>query len=64
MIMIKLDRKKNNKWILQKNVSSKDIIEAYLNALDETKSKISLDYLKNHLKELNMYIKEEVHMAH
>lgn len=46
MIMIKLDRKKNNKWILQKNVSSKDIIEAYLNALDETKSKISLDYLK------------------
>lgn len=53
--MIKLDRKKNNKWILQKNVSSKDIIEAYLNALDETKSKISLDYLKNHLKELNMY---------
>lgn len=53
--MIKLDRKKNNKWILQKNVSSKDLIKAYLNALDETKSKISLDYLKNHLKALNMY---------
>lgn len=53
--MIQLDRRKNHKWIMQKNVSSKDIITAYLKVISESKSEINFTSLKDKLKYDSIY---------
>ncbi len=35
--MIDLKRSMNDKWIFQKNTNSKNLIESYLNVINETK---------------------------
>ena len=53
--MIELDRRKNHKWILQKNVSSKDIIQAYLDVLNEGASDIDYQSVQDELRNRNIY---------
>ncbi|HOI47108.1 MAG TPA: hypothetical protein PLR26_05190 [Bacilli bacterium] len=53
--MIQLDRRKNHKWIMQKNVSSKNIIEAYLDVISSSKSSIDYDEIKRKLKVQSIY---------
>lgn len=53
--MIKLDRRKNHKWIMQKNVSSKDIIKAYLDVISNAGTKIDYDSVKEKLKLQSVY---------
>lgn len=52
--MIELDRKKDEKWIFQKNISSKDLIEAYVKVINETKD-IDKETIKQRLKSDNFY---------
>ena len=53
--MIDLDRRKNHKWIMQKNVSSKDIIAAYLDVISNSKTEIDYDDVKKKLKSQSIY---------
>lgn len=53
--MINLDRRKNHKWIMQKNVSSKKIIEAYLDIISNSKSEIDYDDVKRKLRSQAIY---------
>ena len=53
--MIALDRRKNHKWILQKNVSSTEIIGAYLDVLSNAKSQIDFADIQHQLRENNIY---------
>ena len=53
--MITLDRRKNHKWILQKNVSSDDIIKSYLNVLSSSNGEINYAEVKQRLKDTNIY---------
>ncbi len=53
--MIILDRRKNHKWILQKNVSSKDIIQSYLDVLSNANSEIDYASVQQQLRENNIY---------
>lgn len=53
--MIQLDRRKNHKWIMQKNVSSKDIIKAYLDVISSAGTQIDYDDVKRQLKLQSIY---------
>lgn len=53
--MINLDRRKNNKWIMQKNVSSMDIIKAYIDVIVNENPQIDYDNVKNKLKSMSIY---------
>lgn len=53
--MINLDRRKNHKWIFQKNVSSKDIIKAYLDVLNEVSADIDYASVQQELRFRNIY---------
>lgn len=53
--MIELDRRKDHKWIMQKNVSSKDIITAYLKVISESKTAIDYSDVKNQLRRNSIY---------
>ena len=52
--MINLIRKKDYKWIFQKNISSKDLIEAYVKVVNEQK-KIDRSQIQKQLKLDNAY---------
>lgn len=53
--MINLDRRKNHKWIFQKNVSSKDIIKSYLDVLNEGSADIDYVLVQQELRNRNIY---------
>lgn len=53
--MISLDRRKNHKWILQKNVSSKDIIQAYLDVLSDNSTNIDYASVQQELRNRDIY---------
>lgn len=53
--MIELNRDKNEKWIFQKNISSRKLIKAYIQALNETKI-IDKSQLQDKLREKNAYV--------
>lgn len=52
--MINLERKKDQKWIFQKNVSSKHLIEAYVKVLNSTKD-VDKEVIKKELIKENAY---------
>lgn len=52
--MLALDRKKDEKWIFQKNISSKNLIEAYVKVINNTKD-IDKESIKQKLKNDNYY---------
>lgn len=52
--MIELSRSKDHKWILQKNVSSKDIITAYLECIKNTN--VDFDRVMNTLRDDGVYM--------
>ena len=53
--MIILERRKNHKWILQKNVSSKEIIQSYLDVLSNSNSEIDYADVQHQLRVNNIY---------
>lgn len=53
--MIDYVRKKDEKWIFQKNISSKELIKAYLESLDSIKDAKNKEKLKNNLKYKKAY---------
>lgn len=53
--MLELDRRKNHKWIMQKNVSSKDIIKAYLDVISNLGTQIDYSNVKQQLKMQSIY---------
>lgn len=53
--MINLQRKKDHKWILQKNVSSKDIIKAYVDAINGLETEINYGNVQHTLRSNNIY---------
>jgi len=53
--MLNLERKKNHKWILQKNVSSNKIIESYLDVLNNESVDINYASMQKELKNRNIY---------
>lgn len=53
--MIELNRSKQNKWILQKNISSSDLVETYVEALKKQNDIINHDYMKQQLQENDTY---------
>ena len=48
---MKLNRSKDNKWIFQKNISSKELMENFLSALEILKNEINTNNIKNILKD-------------
>lgn len=52
--MIELKRSMNDKWIFQKNTNSKDLIEAYLNVINDTKD-IDKEMIISKLKIMSAY---------
>ena len=53
--MIELNRRKDHKWILQKNVSSNDIIQAYLDVLNDGANDINYQSVQDELRIRNIY---------
>lgn len=53
--MIKLNRTKENRWILQKNISSSNLIKAFVEAMKEQGNAIDAETIKNNLKSKNIY---------
>ena len=53
--MINLKRTKENKWIMQKNISSSDLLEAFVSGMQNQNNIIDSDYLVNYLKNTNTY---------
>lgn len=53
--MISLERRKNHKWILQKNVSSKHIIQSYLDVLSNSNAEIDYAEVQQQLRVNNIY---------
>ena len=53
--MIELDRRKNNKWILQKNISSNQIIESYLEVISNSNTEIDFTSVQEQLRANNIY---------
>lgn len=51
--MIELRRSKDHKWIMQKNISSKDIIQAYLGCIKN--SSVDYESVKNQLRDEGVY---------
>ncbi len=54
-MLINLNRSKENKWILQKNISSSDLLEAFVSGMNNQKNIIDSNYLVNYLKNTNSY---------
>ena len=53
--VINLNRSKENKWIMQKNISSSELLEAFVSGMQNQNNIINSDYLVNYLRETNMY---------
>ena len=53
--MINLERKKDHKWIFQKNISSSELMKAYVEALSDIGNNINLDNVKQKLRNKNLY---------
>lgn len=53
--MINLNRTKENKWIMQKNISSSDLLEAFVSGMQNQNNIIDSEYLVNYLKNQNIY---------
>ena len=48
--MINLNRTKENKWIMQKNISSSELLEAFVCGMQNQNNIIDSEYLVNYLK--------------
>jgi hypothetical protein len=55
IVMIKLNRSKENKWIMQKNISSSDLLEAFVSGMQKQNNIVDADYLTNYLRNQNVY---------
>ncbi len=53
--MIKLNRSKDNKWIMQKNISSSNLLEAFVSGMQNQNNIIDSDYLVNYLRSTHTY---------
>ena len=53
--MINLNRTKENKWIMQKNISSSELLEAFVSGMQNQNNVIDSDYLVNYLRNTNTY---------
>lgn len=53
--MINLNRSKENKWILQKNISSDDLFEAFISGMATQDNQINNDLLRSRLKANSTY---------
>lgn len=53
--MINFDRTKENKWIMQKNISSSELLETFVSGLSNQNNIIDHDYLINYLKKNDTY---------
>ncbi len=53
--MLVLNRAKENKWIFQKNISSGELIEAFIDALEKQENNIDAENVKNTLKGQDFY---------
>ncbi len=53
--MLNLNRSKDNKWIFQKNISSNQLIKAFIEAMEEQGNIIDAERVKERLRENNMY---------
>lgn len=53
--MINLNRSKENKWIMQKNISSSDLFEAFVSGMQNQNNIIDSEYLVNYLRNTNTY---------
>lgn len=53
--MIELERSKNHKWILQKNISSKSLLIDFVGALNEQDNIIDSENIKKQLKDKQVY---------
>lgn len=53
--MLKLNRTKENRWIFQKNISSSNLISAYIDAMAQQDNIINSEEIKNTLKNKNVY---------
>lgn len=53
--MINLNRSKDNKWIMQKNISSSELLEAFVSGMQNQNNIIDSDYLVNYLRNTNTY---------
>lgn len=53
--MLKLNRAKDNKWIFQKNISSSDLISAYVTAMEKQGDTFDAEEVKNILKSQKIY---------
>lgn len=53
--MIELDRTKENRWILQKNINSSDLIKAFVEAMKEQGNEIDAETLQNNLRLRSLY---------
>ena len=53
--MINLNRSMDNKWILQKNISSSDLLEAFVSGMQNQNNVIDSEYLVNYLRNTNTY---------
>lgn len=53
--MINLNRSKENKWIMQKNISSSKLLEAFVSGLSKQSNIINHDHLVNYLKNIESY---------
>lgn len=53
--MIDLNRTKDNKWIMQKNISSSELLEAFVSGMHKQNNIINHDYLVNYLRGTETY---------
>lgn len=53
--MINLTRTKENKWIMQKNISSSELLEAFVSGMNNQSNRINHDYLVNYLRNNDTY---------
>ena len=53
--MINLTRSKENKWIMQKNISSSELLEAFVSGMNNQSNQINHDYLVNYLRNTDTY---------
>ena len=53
--MLNLKRAKDNKWIFQKNISSNNLISAYIEAMEQQKNIINAEEIKNTLMNQKTY---------
>lgn len=53
--MISLNRSKENKWIMQKNISSSKLLEAFVSGMHQQSNIINHDYLVNYLRNTETY---------